>query len=104
MKLTTGVVMFALLTALAAGPGGAQPGGPGSRPPDDDRIEQMMKMMQDMQEQMRGMQSRMQGMGPMHSGMDEMMAMMGQMQGMMQQHREQMGRQCPMGAPAMPPR
>lgn len=104
MKLTTGVVMFAMLTALAVGPAGAQPGGAGSRPPDDDRIDQMMKMMQDMQEQMRGMQGRMQGMSSMHRGMGEMMAMMGQMQGTMQQHREQMGRQCPMGAPLTPSR
>jgi hypothetical protein len=34
--------------------------------------------------------------------MRQMMAMMAQMQGMMQQHREQMGMQCPMGAPQPP--
>src|SRR5262249_57964035 len=103
-KRRTGVETFGMLPVLDVGPAGAHPGGAGSRPPDDDRIEQMMKMMQDMQEKMRGMQGRMQGMGSMHRGMGEMMAMMGQMQGMMQQHREQMGRQCPMGAPLTPSR
>ena len=89
-----------LLAALVVGPAQAQPGRPGGGvTPDDERMQQMMKMMQDVQEQMRGMQGRMQGMGSMHGGMGQMMAMMAQMQGMMQQHRDQIRMQCPMTAP-----
>jgi len=101
MAFMTTALVFA---ALAFGPAGAQSGSPGGhrQMADDEQMQQMMKRMQDMQEQMRGMQGQMQEMGPMHGDMRQMMALMAQMQGMMQQHREQMGMQCPMGAPQPP--
>jgi hypothetical protein len=103
MKRMAWTATAVLLAALVLGPAQAQPGRPGGGlTPDDERMQQMMKMMQDVQEQMRGMQGRMQGMGSMHGGMGQMMAMMAQMQGMMQQHRDQIRMQCPMTVPPTP--
>ncbi len=105
MKRMASMATTALVCiGLAFGPAGAQSGSSGGPKPmaDDGQMQQMMKRMQDMQEQMRGMQGQMQGMGSMHGDMLQMKAMMAQMQGMMQQHREQMGMQCPMGAPQPP--
>lgn len=109
MRRITCVMTAMVLAALALGSAGAQSGSPGGsvQAMDDERMQQMMRMMQGLQEQMTGMQSRMEGMkgmGSMHGGMGEMMGMMSQMRGMMQQHREQMGTQCPMGAPQPPPK
>jgi len=106
MKRMAWTATVVALAALVLGPAHAQPGRPGGGlSPDDERMQQMMKMMQDVQEQMRGMQGRMQGMqgmGSMHGGMGQMTTMMAQMQDMMQQHRDQIRAQCPMTAPPTP--
>ena len=103
MKAIGLVLGAAALLALSLGPARAQSVRPGpGAAMDQERMQQMMKMMGDMQEQMKGMQEQMKGMqmmGPMHGRMGQMMGQMAQMQGMMQQHREQVMKQCPMGAP-----
>jgi hypothetical protein len=89
------------LIAVLVGAGWAQTGRTlGGPAPDEERMQQMMKTMGDMQEQMKGMHEQMKGMtGPMPGRMGQMMGQMAQMQRTMQQHREQMVKQCPMGAP-----
>lgn len=71
---------------------------------DEDRMNQMMKMMTEMESQMRDMQGRMQGMGAMHGQMGRMMGQMGQMHGMMEQHHRRMMEHCPAapGSPSAP--
>ena len=102
MKRIAWTATMVSLGALALGPAAAQPGRPA---PDDERMQQMMSLMQDLQEDMKGMRGRMQGMhgmGSMERGMGRMMSMMAQMEGMMQQHREQMRTQCPIAPPPAP--
>jgi hypothetical protein len=72
---------------------------------DEERMNQMMKMMTDMQSQMREMQGQM-GTGSMHGRMGQMMGQMGQMRGMMEQHQHQLMQHCPAGpaAPSGPPK
>jgi hypothetical protein len=102
MKHMVTLAVGAALLVLLAGTGGAQPGRLGSMAPDDERVQQMMKMMGDMQDQMKGMQEQMkamQAMGPMHGRMGQMTGQMAQMRATMQQHREQMQKLCPLAAP-----
>jgi polyhydroxyalkanoate synthesis regulator protein len=101
-------VLAAALIVVLAGAGWAQTGRTvGGPAPDEERMQQMMKAMGDMQEQMKGMEEQMKGMqmtGPMQGRMGQMRGQMAQMQGTMQQHREQMMKQCPMGAPQEKPK
>ena len=94
-KVIAGLAILAFLgmffePALAQGP---NPG------PGEERMAQMMKMMEQMQGQMKQMHEQMQGqMGQMKQMHEQMM---GQMGGMMQQHRGEMMKACH-GAAASP--
>ena len=99
-RLIVSAGLFALL-GFGIGVGYSQPAHSGKGPVvDDERVSQMIKMMEEMQEQMKGMREQMQGMGPMHGRMGHMAGQMGQMRTMMGQHRGQMMQHCPAPAPS----
>ena len=90
-----GLTMLAFLgfvqPALAQGP----PHGPG-----DDRMAQMMRMMEQMQAEMKQMHEQMQA--QMRGHMKQMHEQMMGMNGMMQQHRAEMQNTCHGAAAAAP--
>ena len=106
--LLTGLAMLALLGAFL---GSALAQRPASGP-EDERMVQMMKMMEQMQDQMKQMHGQMAQMKQMHGQMTQMKQMHEQMTGMkqmheqmtgmMQQHRAEMQKVCP-GAAAPDP-
>ena len=89
--LLTGLAMLALLGAFL---GSALAQRPASGP-EDERMAQMMKMMEQMQDQMKQMHGQMAQMKQMHEQMPQMKQMHEQMTGMMQQHRAEMQKLCP---------
>ena len=96
--LLTGLAMLALLGAFL---GSALAQRPASGP-EDERMVQMMKMMEQMQDQMKQMHGQMAQMKQMHGQMTQMKHMHEQMTGMMQQHQAEMQKVCP-GAAAPDP-
>ena len=99
-RLIVSAGLVALL-GLGIGVGNAQPAHSGKGPVmDDERVSQMMKMMEEMQEHMKGMWEHMQGPGPMHGRMGHMAGQMGRMRTMMDQHRGQMMQHCPAPTPS----
>lgn len=94
-KVIAGLAMLAFLGAFFE-PALAQGPNPG---PGEERMAQMMKMMEQMQGQMKQMQEQMQGqMKQMHE------KMMGQMTGMMKQHGAEMMKSCHGAAAATAPK
>lgn len=88
-KVLTGLTLLVLLGAFA-GSALAQSPSPG---PEQERIAQMMKMMEQMQGQMKQMHEQM--MGQMQGQMKQMREqMMGQMSSMMRQHGAEMQKAC----------
>ena len=85
--LTTLVFLVALLGAALA-----QRPDPG---PEEERMAQMMKMMEQMQGQMKEMHQQMGQMKHMQGQMSQMRQMHEQMVGMMRQHRVEMQKGCP---------
>jgi uncharacterized protein (DUF885 family) len=88
-KVVTGLAMLVLL-GVFPGSAFAQSPNPG---PEQERMAQMMKMMEQMQGQMKQMHEQM--MGQMQGQMKQMREQMtGQMSSMMQQHRAEMQKAC----------
>ena len=97
-KIVTGLAMLAIL-GVFPGSALAQQPNPG---PEQERMTQMMKMMEQMQGQMKQMHEQM--MGQMQGHMKQMREqMMGQMSSMMHQQHAEMQKACHGGAaPAEP--
>jgi TolA-binding protein len=87
----TGLTILVFLVALL-GSALAQRPSPG---PEEERMAQMMKMMEQMQGQMKQMHEQMGHMKQMQTQMSQMKQMHEQMAGMMQQHRAEMQKGCP---------
>jgi uncharacterized membrane protein (DUF106 family) len=88
-KVITGLTLLVLL-GVFAGSALAQSPNPG---PEQERMAQMMKMMEQMQGQMKQMHEQM--MGQMQGQMKQMREqMMGQMSSMMHQHGAEMKKAC----------
>ncbi len=101
MKMKTLLTGLAMLALLGAFLGSALAQRPASGP-EDERMVQMMKMMEQMQNQMKQMHGQMTQMKQMHGLMTQMQQRHEQMTGMMQQHRAEMQKVCP-GAAAPDP-
>lgn len=95
--LGTIAALIALLGVLFAPAVAQKPQGSPDPGPEEERMAQMLGMMDQMEGQMKQMHEQMkgmQGMEPMRGRMGRMMGMMGQMTSMMEKHRDAMHKNC----------